>query len=147
MPLSIFKETAPGVFEEISSDSSFTNPLTTVHNGSKQESKEIKLFVGRPSGNTNSFKNIRLTAISTSGQNDIDPNGSNPSGWGVKLLLDPGYTPTDNNWATVSYGNELTFNDITDDTKQAFWIKIESPAGISVGTKRNIALLLKFTEY
>ena len=142
MPLSVFEETSPGVYTEISSDGAFINPILTMHNGQKSESIDKKLFIGRPSGDTFTYTNITIKPISTGGDNDVD--GS--TGWGVKLMSDSGSTPTKNDWDAVSYGNQITIPDISDDNKIAFWYHIESPSGIDVGSKRNVALLLQFTE-
>lgn len=148
MVLVVFQETSPSVYEEISYDGDFSNPITTVHNGQLAETYEKKLYIGRPDGNTSIFTNITLTPDS-SGTQDIDPDGIDPSGWGVKILIDPGHDPTETDWAGVDYGGPITeedIGDITTDAKVAFWFRVQSPRGISIQNKTNIFLTLVYTE-
>lgn len=145
MTLVVFQETEPSVFEEISYDGDMSNPITTTHNGQLAETFEKKLYVGRPVGNVSTFTNISLQPVS-SGTQDIDPDGDEPTGWGVKIMNDPGRTPTETDWAVVDYGDPIDITDISTDSKIPFWFRIESPRGISIQNKTNISLELTYTE-
>ncbi len=147
MSLLIYEQTSPGVYAEFSVDGAHTDPLTTVHHGRNGDTFERELYLGRPSGNSSDFTNVRIKADSLTEDSDIG-SGSSPgdSGWGVKLMVDPGHDPTESEWDATDYGSTIDFEDIDSDNKQPFWFRIESPRGISIQNKKNIALLILLTE-
>ena len=145
MSLCIYEQTSPGVYAAFSVDGEFTNPITTVHNGQTGDTFELELFVR--ADDTNSYTNIQVKALST--EEDIG-SGSSPgdTGWGIKLLVDPGYTPAEEDWDAVSYGTAIGIADIVSSstTYRAFYLRIESPRSISVKNKQNISLYILSTE-
>ena len=147
MSLRIYEQTSPGEYSAFSIDGDHTAPLTTVHHGRNGDTFEQKLYLGRITGNASTFTNVRVKAASLTSSDDIG-SGSNPgdTGWGVKLMLDPGHDPTQSDWDSADYGTILEFSDISSDTKLPFWFRIESPRGISIQNKQNIALYIMFTE-
>jgi len=147
MSLLVSKQTSPGVYSNFSIDGAQTSPLTTIHHGRNGHTEELKLYLGREAGNTSTFTNVCVTPV-TSGAADIgDPSGPGTTGWGVKVMIDPGHEPTEAEWDTVDYGLAAgPFADISTDRKLPFWFRIESPRGIIVQNKTNISLLITFTE-
>ena len=146
MTLRIYEQTSPGVYSDFSIDGDFSNPLTTTHDGKTGSTLEMKLYVGRASGSTSSYERIQVKPVSLTSDNDIDPTGPSQTGWGVKVMADPGHTPTETEWSEVDYGAAVDIADISDNSKLPFWYRIESPAGIRAGNKKNIALVVMFTE-
>jgi len=147
MSLLVYEQTSPGVYSAFSVDGVHTNPITTVHHGRNGNTFEKKLYLGRETGNTHSFTNVRIKPSSLTSDSDIG-SGSNPgsTGWGVKIMVDPGYDPTEDDWDATYYGTTIDMSDISNDAKLPFWFRIESPRGISIQNKKNITLLLMFTE-
>ena len=146
MTLRIYEQTSPGVYEAFSVDQAQTNPISTVHNGRNGDIFEMKLYVGRVVGSTHTYERIQVKPVSRTEANDIDPTGENPTGWGVKLMVDEGHDPTEAEWDATDYGVAIDIDDIDGDEKLPFWYRIESPRGIRVSNKHNIALLIVFTE-
>jgi hypothetical protein len=140
MSLLVYEQTAPGVYSAFSTGGTHTNPVSTIHHGRNGD-------IGREIGNSSTFTNIRIEPVSLTIDDDIG-SGSSPgsTGWGVKLMVDNGHDPTESEWDATDYGNTIDIDDISSDTKQAFWFRIESPRGISIQNKKNIALTLMFTE-
>jgi hypothetical protein len=147
MSLLVFEQTSPGVYTPFSVDGVHTNPITTVHHGRNGDTFEVKLYVGRETGNTSTFTNVRVKPDSLTADDDIG-SGSNPgsTGWGVKIMVDPGHDPIESEWDTTDYGDTIELSDITNDAKQPIWFRIESPRGIDIQNKKNITLFLMFTE-
>lgn len=149
MSLSIYEQTSPGVYNDFSIEGAHTDPITTIHHGRNGDTFELKLYVGRESGNTSDFTNVKVEATSLTTELDIG-TGSTPgdTGWGVKLMVDPGHDPTESEWDATDYGNTIELVDISDpdDSKLPFWYRIESPRGVEIKNKKNIALLVMFTE-
>ena len=146
MSLLVSKQTNPGIYSDFSVDGAQTSPLTTIHHGRNGHTEELKLYLGREAGNTSTFTNVCVTPV-TSGVADIG-SGVNPgtTGWGVKVIIDPGHEPTEAEWDAIDYGAFAEFANISTDTKLPFWFRIESPRGIIVQNKTNISLLVTFTE-
>ena len=148
--LNVYNEKSPGVFEQYSVNDTFTNPITTKHHGRNGNSEEVKLFLG--SDGVFDHTNIQIEAITTDGVDDIgigDERGT--SGWGIKLFRSSsaGYIPTEQDWASVEYGALIDMPDMLKTAGvqyNAFWLRIESPRGISIANKTNIKLAIKFTE-
>ena len=149
MSLLVYEQTSPGVYTAFSIDGRHTEPITTVHHGRNGDTFERELFVGRESGNTSAFTNVRVVPQSLTEDADIG-SGSDPgtTGWGVKIMLDPGHEPTETEWDATDYGTTILLDNIPypGDPKLPFWFRIESPRGIDIQNKKNIALLLLFTE-
>jgi hypothetical protein len=147
MSLVAYEQTSPGVYAAFSVGGTHTDPLTTVHHGRNGDTFERELFVGREAGNTSTFTNVRVKPDSLTADDDIG-TGPNPgsTGWGVKIMVDPGHEPTESEWDATDYGSTIELADITGDEKLPFWFRIESPRGISIQNKKNITLLLMFTE-
>ena len=147
MSLLVYEQTSPGVYVAHSTEGTHTNPLTTIHHGRNGDTFEKKRYVGRESGNTSTFTNVKVEAVSLTSESDIG-SGSNPgtTGWGVKLMVDSGHSPTENEWDAIDYGDTIELDDISSDSKLPFWFRIESPRGVSIKNKKNIALLVMFTE-
>jgi hypothetical protein len=146
MSLLVYEQTSPGVYAAFSVDGVHTDPLTTVHHGRNGDTFERQLYVGRETGNSSTFTNIRIKPDSLTSDNDIDPDGADPTGWGVKLMVDPGHDPTEAEWDEVDYGDTIDIADISTDAKLPFWFRIESPRGASIQNKKNITLFIMFTE-
>jgi len=153
--LHVYELVSPGSYEVISEDGALTNPVTSTHDGKVGETTEMKLYVGGDD-NTKTYTNIRVSAMSTAGalveiasvDHAAGGSGRGTSGWGVKLLVDPGYDPKESDWA-INYGMTIDIADITASaatTKRPFWFRIESPAGIRVENKTSISLILQFVE-
>jgi hypothetical protein len=147
MSLLVYEQTSPGVYVAFSISGTHTDPITTVHHGRNGDTFERKLYVGRESGNANTFTNVRVKPDSLTAEDDIG-SGSNPgsTGWGIKVMVDPGHDPTEAEWDATDYGDTIRLSDISSDAKLPFWLRIESPRGISIQNKKNITLLLMFTE-
>ena len=147
MSLLVYEQTSPGVYAAFSVGGVHTDPLTTVHHGRNGDTFERELFVGRESGNTSTFTNVRIVPSSLTSESDIG-SGENPgdTGWGVKIMNDPGHEPTESEWDATDYGDAIDFSDISTDDKQGFWFRIESPRGIDIQNKKNITLLITFVE-
>lgn len=147
MSLLVYEQTSPGVYSDFSIDGEHTDPITTVHHGRNGDTFERELYVGRPTGNTSDFTNVRIKADSLTIDDDIG-SGSSPgtTGWGVKLMVDPGHDPTESEWDATDYGSTISLANISTDAKLPFWFRIESPRGVSIQNKKNIALLVLFTE-
>jgi hypothetical protein len=146
MSLLVYEQTSPGVYAAFSVGGTHTDPITTVHHGRNGDTFEEQLYLGRESGNTSTFTNVQIEAISA-GVDDIG-SGSNPgaTGWGIKLMVDPGHDPTETEWDATNYGDAIDLADISTDAKLPFWLRIESPRGVSIQNKKNISLYLMFTE-
>jgi len=127
-----------------SEDGAQTKPIITVHHGRDGTTQEIELYVR--ADDEGSYSNIQITAT-TSGADDIgwgDSRGT--TGWGVKLMVDAGITPTETDWAALEYGNTIDITDITSSSDvRTFWYRLESPRNISVQMKQNISLQLLYT--
>lgn len=145
MSLRVFEQTSPGVYEEFSINDAFDNPITTVHHGKNGDTFERKLYIGRTIGDEHSYADIVITPVSKTEDDDIG-SGANigATGWGVKIMLDEGHTPSESEWDATYYGTSISTEDIATDVRIPFWFRIESPTGISVGNKRNISLLVTF---
>ena len=148
--LHVYELVSPGSYEVISEDGALTNPATSVHDGKTGEIVERKLYVGRDDPPGLSYTNILVSATSTAGDTvEIASSGGaarGTSGWGVKLLLDPGYDPKESDWNDTAYGTAILIADIATSAKRPFWLRIESPAGIRVENKTSISLILQFVE-
>jgi hypothetical protein len=147
MSLLVYEQTSPGVYAAFSVGGSHTDPITTVHHGRNGDTFERQLYVGRVSGNSSDFTNVQVKPDSLNSELDIG-SGSNPgdSGWGVKIMVDPGHDPTESEWTATDYGTTIILDDISTDIKLPFWFRIESPRGIDIQNKKNITLYLMFTE-
>ena len=147
MGLVAYEEVSVGVYTAYSIDGLQTNPLTTVHHGRNGDTFETQLYAGRESGDSSTYTNVRVKPDSLTLDADIG-SGSTPgtSGWGVKLMVDPGHTPTESEWDATDYGTTIDLANISDDSKLPFWFRIESPRGEDVKNKTNIALYLMYTE-
>ena len=156
--LHIYELVSPGAYQQISEDAAFTNPITTVHDGKTGDIFEVKLYVGGDSDSC-TYTNIQVSATSTEGDEvEIYSAGGasrGTSGWGVKLMVDPGYDPKERDWDApdVNYGamplGYIEIADITSNaasTKRPFWFRIESPTGVRVENKNSISLELTFVE-
>ena len=130
-----------------SEDGTQTDPIATVHHGRDGDTFNKKLFI--KSNNTNTYTNIQIKATSSDGL-DIG-SGITPgtTGWGVKLMEDPGHDPTELEWDATDYGTTISFTGetITDTTTVLpFWFRVESPRGQSIRNKTGISLVLMFVE-
>ncbi len=148
MSLLVFKQTSPGIYSAFSMDGVYTNPITTVHHGRNGDTFEQQLYIGREIGNASSFTNVRIKPISSINTAVYVGSENSPgtSGWGVKIMVDPGHEPTESEWDMTNYGSTIDLANISTDTKLPFWFRIESPRGIAIQNKKDIALLLMFTE-
>ena len=105
--LNLYREVSPGSYEMFDDD----NPLTTVHNGRDGGSYELKLFVR--ANDLHDYTNISVLPDDGAGglQDIAGPGnpGNTPgtSGWGIKLLADPGYTPSKAEWDAADFGGQL----------------------------------------
>jgi len=146
MTLAIYEQTSPAVYAAFSSGGTFTNPVTTKHHGRDGDVEEVQLYVR--SNNANTYTNIEVVAYTTDSADDIG-TGSNPgaTGWGVKMMADPGHEPTEDEWTATDYGANVDITDISSSsTYIPFWVRIESPAAIRVTNKNNISLRLDYTD-
>lgn len=149
MPLGVYEKVAEGRYVEYSTNGDQTRPITTVHHGRNGNTFEMKLFL--KADDDHEYENISIKPTTKTSDDDIGL-GSNTgtSGWGVKVMADPGYAPTENDWDAIEYGTALDFPSTTvisgSGTVLPFWYKIVSPRGINIGTKNNIALKLLYTD-
>jgi hypothetical protein len=149
MPLGIYEKVAEGRYVAYSTNGDQTNPITTVHHGRNGDTFERRLFL--KADNNHVYTNISVKPISKTSDDDIGLGG-NPgtSGWGVKVMADPNHTPTEKDWDSVEYGVSVDYGEgvsISDtNTVIPFWFRIESPRGINVTNKENIALQLLYTD-
>lgn len=145
MALDLYEQTDIGTYTALSTDSDMTNPLVTLHNGRNGTTEEKKLYVSSDDAHT--YTNIQVKSNVTDSSLDLDPTVVGASGWGVKLLVDTGTDPTENDWAAVDYNNTIDIDDISSKaTYRAIWVRIESPAGIRPKNKRNIVLDIMYTD-
>jgi hypothetical protein len=135
-----------GTYTEHSYDTAMTNPITTVHHGRDGTVTEKKLYV--KSDNSSTYTLINVIPITLSSSNDIGlGSDAGNTGWGVKVMADPGRTPTENDWAQVEYGASVSIASIGSSSEvRGFYFRIESPRGIPVGNKTNISLQLQYLE-
>ena len=147
MSLLVYREVSTGVFEAYTSDGDLTNPITSVFDGRVVNVEVLHLYVG--ADDSNAYTNITMKPESQTEADDIG-SGTDPgiTGWGVKIMVDGGYTPTESDWDNINYGNTIAFNSITSsyNNKEGFWLRLESPAGQIVQNKTNIVLTLMYTE-
>ena len=146
MALGIYRLVSPGDYEKHSEDGAASNPITTKHHGRNGDTFELKRYVRADDEHT--YTNIQVAAQSLDADDDIG-EGSEPgnTGWGVKLLLDTGSDPTENDWDVIDYGDPVDVSNISDSsTYIAFWYRIESPPGEDVKTKDNIGLYLYYKD-
>jgi hypothetical protein len=145
MALGIYTETSPSVYEQHSESGAQTNPVTTVHHGRSGDTFEKKLYVR--ADNSNTYTNIQVQPQSKTEDDDIGSGSSRgSSGWGVKLIAQDD-EPTEVDWEAADYGAAVDITDISDNsTYVPFWYRIESPSGLSVENKDNIALVILCTE-
>ena len=127
-----------------SNDTSYSNPITSVHDGRNGTTREIKLYV--MADDDHEYTNIEVRAVSTS--DDIGEGQlRGDTGWGVKLMTDPGRDPTEHDWESVEYGESAEIADISElNSIRALWYRVESPRGVSVQNKENITLQLYCTD-
>jgi hypothetical protein len=145
MSLGVYKINDLGAYEQHSEDGAMTNPITTVHHGRDGDVFEKQLYI--IASDEHAYTNIQVKAVSTTSDDDIGL-GSNEgtSGWGVKLTTQD-YNPTETDWDAIEYGVAVDISSIAASTTiRSFWVRIESPRGISVGNKENIKLLLFYTD-
>lgn len=143
------------VYAEANSDTAFsingamTNPLVDMVHGREGNEFERKVYLR--SDNSDYYSGVRVKAYSAAGDADINPTLSEATGWGIKLLADNGSAPTDAEWDAqpwaTEYEGHATFDTFTgSSTYHPFWIKLVSPAGLSVGMKSSISLVLMYKE-
>ena len=146
MSLGLYEQISAGVYKAYSSAGTFTNPIITKHNGRNSDIEEKQLYIR--ANNSNSYTNITIVAYTSDSADDIG-SGSNPgsTGWGVKLMNDPGHEPTEDEWTSTDYGASITISNISSSSVYLpFWFRIESPASIRVTNKTNIKLRIQYTE-
>ena len=146
MPLGIYQLTDADEYEKFSDDSTMSNPITTVHHGRDGDTCEQKLYIKADNGSV--YTNIQVKAITT-GADDIGVGTyRGTTGWGIKLKVDPGHSPTETEWDAIEYGVAIDIDLIDADATavRPFWFRIESPLGISVGNKENNSLQILYTE-
>lgn len=149
MPLGIYEKVAESRYVAYSNDGDQTNPVTTSHDGRNGDTFEIQLYL--KSDDSHTYTNISIKPISKTSDDDIGlGSNSGTSGWGVKLLENPSHTPTENDWDSVEYGEQIDYASsvsiASNTTIIPFWYRIESPRGINVQNKNNIALQLLYTD-
>ena len=145
MSLGVYKINDLGAYEQYSEDSAMTNPITTVHHGRDGDTFEKQHYIIASDEHT--YTNIQIKAVSITSDDDIGlGSNSGTSGWGVKLTTQD-YNPTETDWDAVEYGVATDIANIAASTTiRPFWLRIESPRGISIGNKENIKLLLFYTD-
>ena len=71
MSLLVYEQTSPGVYNDFSIEGAHTDPITTIHHGRNGDTFELELYVGRESGNTSDFTNVKVEASSLTAEDDI----------------------------------------------------------------------------
>lgn len=142
------------VYVRHSQDGLFTAPIITVHHGRVGDVEVKKLYVC--ASDTYTYSKITIQPISSTTDISNPPGDPGESGWGIKLLPDPGYTPVALEWDTIGYGiaigyqtsvHDWTVNGIVNnETVLGFWMRIMCPMNVSVQNKTTIALRLIYTE-
>lgn len=125
---------------EFSQDGLNTNPIRYAVDGRLGGVFERLYYVGNDE-NTN-FTDITMS-ITPNPAFDI-VNGDD----GYSIKLKAGSTqPTEQEWAVISPGNEITLDDVPDDvTFVPFWLRIEVPKGAPVDTIVNTQLTISAVE-
>lgn len=143
--LSVYSSADPN--SELSSDSSYQNPLAFSVDGQTGAIISKKLFLRNDNSNFY-YTDIELTPVTQMGL-DLVSGATNGFTW--KLVL--GDTePTEIQWASVSPANTIVFSDIGSlgngdiVTYLPFWLRIEVPRNIDVQVFQGSTLQISGTE-
>lgn len=138
------------IYTEISSGSSQTSPLATVHDGKTGDFVSTQLFI-RNDDATKWYSNIvvvpyDLTSIVD--KNDVDYKSS---GWGVKLSQGAD-EPTLAAWGDIDWGDYVNMGNAGAEanadttTYFPFWYLITCPPNTDAQIKNNITIRVEYTE-
>lgn len=130
-----------GEWTAYSSSGDQTNPITTVHDGRMEQSRDVLLYA-RNDDATKEYTDIVLDFADSEYPNDIE---GVQSGWNIKVSLGS-LQKSDAEWATVTAGQSISIPNISGIGSEPFWYRITSPIGLHVGLKLDISLKLSYTE-
>jgi len=139
MALKIYPEALPS--NSFSQEGDMSNPLREAFDGSIGGTKETKYYL-RNDDSLYNYSGITMTPLETQGRSITD--GTDGYGWKLRV----GDTqPTQDEWDLLSYGNTITFDDISDiATYLPFWIKIDIPRGAVIESHEDVILRVNATE-
>ena len=155
MTLGIFS-LVDSVYVRHSQDGLFTAPIVIVHHGRVGDTETKKLYIRATDANT--YSKISIVPVSSTDDISETPGEIGDSGWGIKLLIDPGYTPVALEWDAIGYGLPIGYvanaqdrdwavnGIVNNETVLGFWMRIECPMNVSVQNKTSISLRLIYTE-
>lgn len=118
-----------------------TEPITTVHDGRIEQPRDLLLYV-RNDDSGLEYTTIKVDFVDYSAPNDIE---GIDTGWFVKVRAGV-LQPTEDEWAAITAGVEVDMPDISGIGSEAFWLRINSPRGLSVSFKTDVAVRLKYIE-
>ncbi len=127
--------------EPFSQDGANDNPIRFSVDGRIGGVFERLFYVGTDVDNRE-YTDVTMSIIPNPAMDIV--NGED--GYSIKLKV--GSTqPTEQEWAVITEGNEITLDDILDNaTFLPFWVRIEVPNGAPVDTILNTSLRLEATE-
>ncbi len=144
MPIAIYTSADPHT--AISQDGTFTNPFAVAIDGKNGGVIQQRLYIRNDDPDL-SYSGINLLLVDTIGESAID--GSDRKTW---KLYEGDTQPTDNQWATVSGANFITFsgigNSLVSDTSTylPFWVRVEVGRNSDVETIKDVQLVLNGHE-
>lgn len=133
-----------GEWTAYSSNGDQTNPITTVHDGRIEQSRDVLLYV-RNDDAAKKYTDVVIGFADSEYPNDIE---GVQSGWSIKVSLG-NLQPSDAEWATITAGTSISIsdpNELSGIGREPFWYRIISPRGIHVGLKLDVSLRLSYTE-
>jgi hypothetical protein len=122
------------------SQSTFTNPIRSNHDGLKGEIVEQKLFIRNNDG-TLYYTDVVITPTA------LSTNINSGTSWLVKLY-NGNDKPSD--WSVISSGASITLDDIGsvssgDTNYKPFWLYIKAPQGTKATTIDDISLTIDYS--
>lgn len=137
-------------FVEISSDSAFTNPLVSTHDGKTGDIITTQLFL-RNDDSAKWYSNVTIQPYDLTSEVDKDDTDYESTGWGVKLS-EGADEPTLAMWDDIDWGEQIDMSDVGSDiaadtsTYAPFWRLISCPPNTDAQVKLNIPLRVEYTE-
>lgn len=142
MALKIYPDA--GYSSAYSEDSAFTNPLLLAFDGVVGGVTQQRLYVGNDlSAGTYSYTSIQVTATDTDSVDLV--GGTEEYSW---KLFAGDTQPTEAAWAAISAGNTISLSNMPADssTYLPFWVRIETPRGVSVQSFDTVKMNITATQ-